>query len=160
MKWAKNKHFSLEEVSALRQFNLEARWRTIRPGSFHGTLAAQEVTTSEAGRRQDVHVSVFELVRPRSLPPALHGGDLHLRRINSLGVVCQPCGLGLHHLHGGGFLGSTVRLDGKACWERDAGLNICVRMIKSDSFSCWFIAAWENIQQQHLRITKNYFEFI
>lgn len=75
---------------------------------------------SEARRRQDVHVSGLQLVRPRPLTAPLHRGDLHLGRRCSLsgGVFGQSRGLGLHHLHGGGLLGAAVRLQRKACWEK------------------------------------------
>lgn len=44
---------------------------------------------SEAGGRQDVHVSVFELVRARPLTSTLHGGDLHFGRSHVLSDVGQ-----------------------------------------------------------------------
>lgn len=77
----------------------------------------------EAGGRQDVHVSVFELVRSGSLPPAVHRRDLHLGRRHLLGggVVGQPGGLSLHHLHRRRLLGAAVRLQSKACWEKRTG---------------------------------------
>lgn len=76
--------------------------------------------TSEAGGRQHVHISVFQLVWSRSLPPALHAGNLHFGRSHLLdgGVVGQPRGLRLHHLHGAGLLSATVRLQSVACWDK------------------------------------------
>lgn len=77
----------------------------------------------EAGGRQDVHVSGFELVWPGSLPPTLHGGDLHLgwsRRLSG-GIVSQSCGLRLHHLHGSRLLGAAVRLQREARWVERRG---------------------------------------
>lgn len=92
--------------------------------SFHGTFVALKVVISEARGRQDVHVSVFELVRPSSLPPTLHRGDLHFGWGHPLRVVGQSGGLRLHHLHGGRFLGSTVGLNSKACWEKKSAVNL------------------------------------
>jgi len=75
---------------------------------------------SEAGGREHVHVSGFQLVRPRCRAPDLHGGDLQLGRVHLLGggVVGQPRALRLHHLHGRRLLGAAVRLQRKACWEK------------------------------------------
>lgn len=75
-------------------------------------------TTSEAGRRQDVHVPRFELVRLGAAAPPLHRGNLHLGRGHLLGgaVLGQSRGLGLHDLHGGGFLCAAVGLQSEAGW--------------------------------------------
>lgn len=76
---------------------------------------------SESRRRQDVHVSVPQLVRPRARTSSLRGRDLHLgwsRRRLGHRVVSKPRSLGLHHLHGGRLVGAAIRLQRKACWER------------------------------------------
>lgn len=95
----------------------ERRFHFTGPSAF---VQLRRRVSSEAGGRQDVHVSGFELVWSRSLTSTLHRGDLHLGRGHRLscGGVDQPRRLGLHHLHGGRLLGTAVRLQRKACWEK------------------------------------------
>lgn len=85
------------------------------------TLLTSHGRGSESRRRQDVHVSVPQLVRPRARTSSLRGRDLHLgwsRCRLSHQVVSEPRRLGLHHLHGGRLVGAAIRLQRKACWEK------------------------------------------
>lgn len=98
----------------------ESRSHFMGPSGCERRAAPTSCVLSEAGRRQDVHVSGFELVWSRSLTSTLHCWNLHFgrgRRLSSR-VVCQPRGLRLHYLHGGRLLGTAVRLQRKACWEK------------------------------------------
>lgn len=77
--------------------------------------------SSESRRREDVHVSVLQLVWPCAVAASLHAWDLHLGRSRcrlSRRVVGYSRRLGLHHLHGGRLLGAAIRLQCKACWEQ------------------------------------------
>lgn len=89
--------------------------------------------SSEAGRRQDVHVSGLQLVWPRPLAPAVHSRDLHLGRRHRLScwAVCQMRGLGLHDLHRGRLLSTAVRLQRKACCRTKQSGTIWESIVKN-----------------------------
>lgn len=73
---------------------------------------------SETRRRQDVHVARFELVGPCHLLLAIYAGNLHLgRSFEGGGVLGQPSGLSLHHLHGSRLLSTFIGLQRKASCE-------------------------------------------
>ena len=102
--------------------------------SFHRIISERRssegrcwMASLEPGRCQDVHIPRLQLVWLRPAVPPVYCGNLHLWRgyLLSGTVIGQSLGLGLHDLHGSGFLCSAVGLEREASCreEQKEGLS-------------------------------------